>query len=152
VAELISLVVQRKPEHATQSRVRSCATADDGIARRAAWPARTAHAQRRYLGLYQVRGTQLSSAALAQAIVRRFASEGHELVAEFCDDGYSGARLDRPGLDGLRDAAEVRLYLSCVEMWNEGRCLARHERWYERHQQVLDLEHYLDVLERKLVP
>jgi transposase len=44
---------------------------------------------------------------------------------------------------------EVRLYPSCVEVWNEGRCLARHERCYERHQQVLDLEHYLDVLERK---
>lgn len=44
---------------------------------------------------------------------------------------------------------EVRLYPSCVEIWNEGRCLARHERCYERNQQVLDLEHYLDVLERK---
>ena len=33
--------------------------------------------------------------------------EGHELVAEFCDDGYSGARLDRPGLDALRDQAEA---------------------------------------------
>jgi site-specific DNA recombinase len=27
-------------------------------------------------------------------------------VAEFVDDGWSGARLDRPGLDALRDAAE----------------------------------------------
>ena len=44
---------------------------------------------------------------------------------------------------------EVRLHPSCVEVWNEGRCLARHERCYERHQQVLELEHYLDVLERK---
>jgi len=44
---------------------------------------------------------------------------------------------------------EVRLHPSCVEVWNEGRCLARHERCYGRHQQVLDLEHYLDVLERK---
>ena len=34
-------------------------------------------------------------------------------------------------------------------MRDEGRCIARHERCYERHQQVLDLEHYLDVLERK---
>jgi hypothetical protein len=31
----------------------------------------------------------------------------------------------------------------------EGRCIARHERSYGRQQQVLDLEHYLDVLERK---
>lgn len=31
---------------------------------------------------------------------------GHDLAEEhaFRDDGYSGARLDRPGLDGLRDA------------------------------------------------
>ena len=38
---------------------------------------------------------------------QRIAAEGHELVAEFCDDGWSGARLDRPGLDALRDAAEA---------------------------------------------
>lgn len=36
----------------------------------------------------------------------RAAAEGHEVVAEFLDDGCSGARLDRPGLDALRDAAE----------------------------------------------
>jgi transposase len=44
---------------------------------------------------------------------------------------------------------EVRLYPSCVEVRDEGRCVARHERCYERNQQVLELEHYLDVLERK---
>jgi hypothetical protein len=44
---------------------------------------------------------------------------------------------------------EVRLYPSYVEIRDEGRCIARHERCYERQQQVLDLEHYLDVLERK---
>ena len=43
------------------------------------------------------------------ALRERVATEGHELVAEFCDDGYSGARLDRPGLDALRDAAEARV-------------------------------------------
>jgi len=45
---------------------------------------------------------------------------------------------------------EVRLYPSYVEVRDQGRCIARHERSYERNQQVLDLEHYLDVLERKL--
>ena len=35
------------------------------------------------------------------------AREGHELVAEYTDEGLSGARLDRPGLDALRDAAEA---------------------------------------------
>lgn len=44
---------------------------------------------------------------------------------------------------------EVRLYPSYVEVRDEGRCIARHERSYERQQQVLDLEHYLEVLERK---
>ena len=37
----------------------------------------------------------------------RVAAEGDDLVGEFVDDGYSGARLDRPGLDALRDAAEA---------------------------------------------
>jgi len=44
---------------------------------------------------------------------------------------------------------EVRLYPSRVEVRDEGRCIAVHERCYDRHQQVLDLDHYLDVLERK---
>ena len=44
---------------------------------------------------------------------------------------------------------EVRLHPSRIEVRDEGRCIAVHERCYERHQQVLDLEHYLDVLERK---
>ena len=41
-----------------------------------------------------------------EALRARVAAEGDELVAEFVDDGMSGARLDRPGLDALRDAAE----------------------------------------------
>jgi transposase len=44
---------------------------------------------------------------------------------------------------------EVRLYPTYVEVREEGRCIARHERSYGRQQQVLELEHYLDVLERK---
>ncbi|MBV8841850.1 MAG: hypothetical protein JO307_03470 [Bryobacterales bacterium] len=44
---------------------------------------------------------------------------------------------------------EVRLYPSHVEVRDEGRVIARHARSYQRHQQVLDLEHYLDVLERR---
>jgi transposase len=38
---------------------------------------------------------------------------------------------------------------SMVELWHEGRCVARHERCYGRQQQILELEHYLDVLYRK---
>jgi site-specific DNA recombinase len=40
----------------------------------------------------------------------RVTAEGDELIAEYCDDGHSGARLDRPGLDALRDGAEARLF------------------------------------------
>jgi hypothetical protein len=36
-----------------------------------------------------------------------------------------------------------------VEIWQERELVAQHERSFSRYQQVLDLEHYLDVLERK---
>ena len=48
---------------------------------------------------------------------------------------------------GIR--VQARIYPSHVEVWHEGRRVARHERCYNRRQQVLDLEHYLDVLDRK---
>jgi transposase len=44
---------------------------------------------------------------------------------------------------------EARLAAAHVEIWHEGKRVARHERCYGRHREVLDLEHYLDVLERK---
>jgi transposase len=44
---------------------------------------------------------------------------------------------------------QAKVYASTVELWHDGRCVARHERCYQRQQQVLDLEHYLDVLSRK---
>lgn len=42
-----------------------------------------------------------------EVLRKRVAAEGHELVAEYRDDGCSGARLDRPGLDAMRDAADA---------------------------------------------
>ncbi len=42
--------------------------------------------------------------------LRRFAQEhGHQVTEAYVclDDGYSGSRLDRPGLDRLRDGAEA---------------------------------------------
>jgi hypothetical protein len=44
---------------------------------------------------------------------------------------------------------QAKVYASTVELWHEGRCVAQHERCYRRLQQILDLEHYLDVLSRK---
>src|SRR3954451_17954522 len=44
-----------------------------------------------------------------QLLREHVAEAGDELVGEYLDDGHSGARLDRPGLDALRDAAEAGL-------------------------------------------
>ncbi len=81
------------------------------------------------------------------------------------EQGFELAEISFPRVDGLGcvrvrtnlysapaepgKTVEVRLYPSGVEIRDEGHCIARHERCHERHQQVLDLEHYLDVLERK---
>jgi transposase len=48
---------------------------------------------------------------------------------------------------GMR--TQVKLLPAYVEVWQERECVARHERSFSRYEQVLDLEHYLDVLERK---
>jgi transposase len=50
----------------------------------------------------------------------------------------------RPGTQ-----VQAKLYPAYVEVWYEGRRVARHERCYRRRQQVLDLEHYLEPLGRK---
>ena len=52
----------------------------------------------------QERGTVGSQLEALRAVAE---GDGHEVIEEFVDDGYSGARLDRPALDRLRDAAEA---------------------------------------------
>jgi transposase len=51
----------------------------------------------------------------------------------------------------LRPGARVRAKLlpAYVEIWEERDGVARHERCYEHHRQVLNLEHYLEVLGKK---
>lgn len=44
---------------------------------------------------------------------------------------------------------QVKLAPASIEIWHQGRCVARHTRSYDRHQEFLELEHYLDVLEHK---
>jgi transposase len=44
---------------------------------------------------------------------------------------------------------EVRIGSSHIEIRDDGRLIASHERCYGHQQQVLELEHYLEVLERK---
>ena len=43
----------------------------------------------------------------------------------------------------------VKVYAAEVEIWHEGKCIARHERCFSRQQKVLNLEHYLDALAKK---
>lgn len=45
--------------------------------------------------------------------------------------------------------AQARVGAAHVEIWHQGKCVARHERCFGRQQQVLDLEHYLEVLTKK---
>jgi transposase len=45
--------------------------------------------------------------------------------------------------------AGVRVLPATVEIYKDGKLVAQHQRCYSRRQQVLDLEHYLDVLVRK---
>jgi len=52
-----------------------------------------------------------------------------------------------PVQPGIR--VQVKVLPAHVEIWHEGRRVARHERCYSRKQEILDLEHYLEVLERK---
>lgn len=49
-----------------------------------------------------------------EALRSHVAGIGAEVVATYIDDGFSGARLDRPGLDELRDAAESGVF---EEVW-----------------------------------
>ena len=44
---------------------------------------------------------------------------------------------------------QANVYAAYVELWQQGRLLARHERCFGRQQKVLDLEHYLEVLMKK---
>ncbi|MCZ2074620.1 MAG: IS21 family transposase [Bryobacterales bacterium] len=80
-------------------------------------------------------------------------------------DGFDLAQVSFPTVNGfgcvkvLTNAYSVplpagvqvqaKVYAATVELWHEGRCIARHERCYRRQQQILELEHYLDVLYRK---
>ena len=50
----------------------------------------------------------------------------------------------RPGLQ-----VRVRVRPAVIEIWHEGQVVTTHDRSWSRRQQILDLEHYLDVLERK---
>jgi transposase len=81
------------------------------------------------------------------------------------EEGFDLAETSFPVVDGkgcvkvrtnwystpLKPGAKVRVKLlpAYVEVWEDRECVARHERCYGRYQQILNLEHYLEVLGRK---
>lgn len=46
-------------------------------------------------------------------------------------------------------SVQAKITPAMVEIWHERRCVAAHERCYGRQQEILNLEHYLDVLGHK---
>ena len=88
-----------------------------------------------------------------------------EHLLPFAEEGFDLAEVSFPKIDGMGRAkvrtnfysapvrvgleVQAKVYASYVEIWHEGQCLARHERCYSRLQEILDLEHYLEPLERK---
>ena len=100
----------------------------------------------------------------SQRVGQAMAEERNHLLA-LPVEGFDLAEISFPIVDGggcvrVRTNAystpvrpgttvQVKVYPAHLEVWHDGRCAARHERCYSRRQQILDLEHYLDVLERK---
>ena len=80
-------------------------------------------------------------------------------------EGFDLAEVSFPTVDGLGrvrvrtnaysvprrpgTSVEARLYPTQVEIWHGGERIAAHARCYGHQQEVLDLEHYLDVLVQK---
>jgi hypothetical protein len=106
-----------------------------------------------------------------RVIAGRAQSIGAGMIAErehllpLAEEGFDLASLHFPAINAsgcakaltnfysaplpVGTAVQVKVYSTYVEIWYQGKCVARHERCYERHQKVLELEHYLDVLSKK---
>jgi hypothetical protein len=81
------------------------------------------------------------------------------------EEGFELAETSFPTVDGkgcvkvrtnwystpMKPGTRVRARLlpAYVEIWQERKLVGQHERSFGRYEQVLDLEHYLDVLQRK---
>jgi transposase len=105
----------------------------------------------------QLAGREVSIGVAMQAEQEHLlplASEGFDLAE------VSFPRVDGSGCVRVRTnfysvpvragtVVEARVHPAQVELWHAGACVARHDRCYRRQQQILDLEHYLEVLEQK---
>jgi hypothetical protein len=75
-----------------------------------------------------------------------------EILFPLVVDGHGRVKVrtnwySTPLWPGLRVTA--RVWPSLIEIEHDGECVARHQRCYGRGHQILNLEHYLDVLEKK---
>lgn len=65
-------------------------------------------------------------------------------LANFETNSYSV-----PTMYAGRKEAQIHAYVDHIEVWIDGNCVAQHERSYEKHEEVFEVDHYLDELERK---
>lgn len=88
-----------------------------------------------------------------------------DYLLPLAEEGFDLAEVSFGGVDGkgcvkvrtnsysvpLRAGTRVQVKVlpAYVEIWHEGQQVARHERCYRHRQEILDLEHYLEVLEHK---
>ena len=105
-----------------------------------------------------IRGKEMTVGEASEeerAALLPLAQEGfpfEEVIYPLVIDGHCRAKVkanwySAPVSPGVRVGAVVGP--SWVEIKYDNQCVARHERCYGRGHQILDLEHYLDVLERK---
>jgi len=106
----------------------------------------------------RVVGERTVSVGAAMALEREHllpaAKEGFDLAAvRFPVVNTSGCVRVLTNLYSVPLAAgtevEAKIHATYVEVWRQGECVARHERCFGRQQKVLDLNHYLEALERK---
>jgi len=88
-----------------------------------------------------------------------------EHLLPMAEEGFDLASLHFPEIDAngcaraltnfysapllVGTAVQVKVYSAYVEVWHQAKCVARHERCYQRYRKVLELEHYLDALTKK---
>jgi len=99
-----------------------------------------------------------------QSIGRALRAEQPHLLP-LAREGFDLAEVSFPKVDGsgcvrvrtnfysaplpVDTRVQAKVYADRVEIWHEGASVARHERCYDRQKQILELEHYLEVLEQK---
>jgi transposase len=88
-----------------------------------------------------------------------------EHLLPLTEEGFDLAAIHFPSVDGkgcvkvltnfystpapVGAEVQVKVHAAYVEIWHQGKSIARHERNFGRQQKVLNLEHYLDALSKK---